>query len=780
MSDKSSDSAIKNASEVKGEALPENSVIHCFACGAKTDLSGLTPGDKINCKDCSVEITVPELSVINKLASFESFSEIPQEEVVKEVKQSEEVTPGLVHKIFCQGCNGKIDVSDQPVGTKFACPACSMVLKVPPRDEAVGVDADKTTKKDKTGAIEKLKINCHTCGAKLDVTGEEAFRKVNCPACNAEFHIPKRYGHFLLEEKLGENANFAVYRALDLTLSREVCLKVTSKDLNKNKELVEKFLSEAGKAALVSDANVVPIYSSGEHEGDSYLVMQFMNALSLKPYLEKAKGILPVSSVIRVVKEATKGLAAAHDNGILHRNVALTNILTDREGNIKVSDFSFDYSLYEFLGKKEDDLIKFFDPQYISYEMVKGEEATLAGDIFSLGAVFYHLITGVPPFPGDDPKSVIKDRLERVPVAANKVRSEVPDYVSDYITKMMSQDPSNRPSSYKDIIKALDEFSSGKVSSANKASSAPVIITDEPSPSSSAEQVSIPSSQSSEELDESIEALKKVPPMVYAIIAAVIVVCVVILNLPKEPEEVGPKYATKKTENVIQANSPADSDEAPQVDETPSNTEEPQQAETPAVTEPEEVASPSGGFPVSVAERPKPEALGFKNASDAVLAYLDLHTGSAHEQEMQRLKTLRAIKPYILSIAQALPYKGAIKVSGRNEIPGSIVQASEDQLSIKPDAADQTLALSWEQFDITQFTLMLDYYAQLRSEQLSSLPAADKPVVREHLAADYFRLALLCDWYDMPEDALKYSELAIQNEPSLEAKVKAFVPSIGK
>ncbi|MCM8531812.1 MAG: hypothetical protein NE330_11675, partial [Lentisphaeraceae bacterium] len=413
------------------------------------------------------------------------------------------------------------------------------------------------------------------------------------------------------------------------------------------------------------------------------------------------------------------------------------------------------------------------------YEMVKGEEATLAGDIFSLGAVFYHLITGVPPFPGDDPKSVIKERLERVPVAANKVRSEIPDYVSDYITKMMSQDPSSRPSSYKEIITALDEFSSGKVSAANKAVPAPVVIADTPA-SSSAEPVSTPTPQISEEPDESIEALKKVPPMVYAIIAAVIVVCVVILNLPSEPEEVGPVYANTNTENVIQANSATTPDVAPQENEGSANTVKPDQVEAPTVVEPEEIASPSGGFPVSVTERPKPEALGFKSASDAVLAYLDLHTGSAHEQEMQRLKTLRAVKPYLLSIAQALPYKGAIKVSGRNEIPGSIVQATEEQLSIKPDAADQTLALSWEQFDITQFTLMLDYYAQLRSEQLSSLPAADKPVVREHLAADYFRLALLCDWYDMPEEALKYSDLAIQNEPSLEAKVKAFVPSIGK
>ena len=103
----------------------------------------------------------------------------------------------------------------------------------------------------------------------------------------------------------------------------------------KKKELVESFLAEAGKTALVNDPNVVPIYSSGEHEGCSYLVMQFMSALSLKPYLEKAKGILPVSSVLRVIKEAAKGLDAAHSDGISHHNVSLNNILLDRDGNIK-------------------------------------------------------------------------------------------------------------------------------------------------------------------------------------------------------------------------------------------------------------------------------------------------------------------------------------------------------------------------------------------------------------------------------------------------------------
>ena len=316
----------------KAKPLGSDAYIHCFACGSKVSVEGKLPGDDIDCKSCETKLTVPNEEVLKKLSSFESFTEIGEESKPK----SDDSSESIPHKIFCKGCNAKLDVTDQPVGARFSCPACGMVLSVPEREGkekkksstgSVKKESSKSSKtkvkKSATVTVEKLKINCHTCGAKIDVTGEEAFKKVNCPACNSPFQIPKRFSHFLLEERLGENPNFSVYRALDLTLSREVCLKVMSKELSDKKEMVESFLSMAGKVALISDPNIVPIYSSGEHDGQSFLVMQFMSASSLDPYLEKAKGLLPLSSVYRSIRDASKGLDAAFKQGLNHNNLSL-------------------------------------------------------------------------------------------------------------------------------------------------------------------------------------------------------------------------------------------------------------------------------------------------------------------------------------------------------------------------------------------------------------------------------------------------------------------------
>jgi serine/threonine protein kinase len=763
----------KSDSEKTIEVLPANSAIHCFACGKRTDLSGCCPGDKINCEDCSVEITVPDSDVIKKLASLESFTQVPEPEEKKEPVVEK------IHKIFCQGCGAKIDVTGQAVDARFSCPACGMVLKVPAMDDGKPEEkkpeetSEKKTPSESTP--QKLKINCHTCGAKLDVTGEEAFKKVNCPACNATFQIPKRYSHFLLEQRLGETKNFSVYRALDLTLSREVCLKVMKEELSQNKEMVEKFLSEAGKTALVNDPNVVPIYSSGEHEGCSYLVMQFMAALSLKPYLEKSNGILPISSVLRVVKEAARGLDAAQKQGILHSNVSLNNILLDSDGNVKVSDFSFDYSLYQSSEDKSK-LLDFFDPQYISLEMVKDGDSCLAGDIYSLGAVFYHLITGVPPFPGDDPEKIIKERLERTPIGASKLRSEIPQEISDYIASMMSDEKTSRPSSFKDIADKIESFINGNLKASTLSSQELVLNLDSVSSGNDALE------NSSGESEDSLSPAKKIPAIVYAIVAALVVVIIVIFNLPKQEEKVGPTMGEKIDKNLIKSRkaavvaTPVVAPEGPSVAVVEAGAESAEVVDDPLQAG--EIPTSGGGFPVKVTERPSPDGLGFKEAGEDIFAYLEKHQGEAHNQEMMRLKTLRNIKSYLVSIVSSVPYQGKIFVQGRNALDGSIVAATEDELTIKPDAADQTLALSWQQFDVKQFVSMFEYYINLRSEQLGE-GLADSTVQRD-LAADYFRLALLCDWYKMPAESERFAALSLQNDSQLKRQVMALLPSISE
>ena len=807
MSEDKNTLSVEEASESSAKPLGSDAYIHCFACGSKVSVEGKLPGDDVECKKCETNLTVPNEEVLKKLSSFESFTEIGGE---KDASDSSETVP---HKIFCKGCNAKLDVTDQPVGARFSCPACGMVLSVPERESADKKESkakepssekkekeevkepkkDSAAKKKATATLEKLKINCHTCGAKIDVTGEEPFKKVNCPACNTPFQIPKRFSHFLLEERLGENQNFSVYRALDLTLSREVCLKVMSKELSERKDMVDAFLSMAGKVALISDPNIVPIYSSGEYEGQCFLVMQYMSASSLDPYLEKAKGLLPLSSVYRSIRDASKGLDAAYKQGINHNNLSLRNILVDRDGNIKVADFGYSYSLHKI--DSESELMTFFNPKYISRELAQGEENGLSGDIYSLGAVFYHLITGVAPFPGSNPKEVIKQRIERKPVSPEKVRSEIPTETSDFIMSMMSEDPSERPSSFAEIIKKLElyldpDFKSSPSGSAVAASpsmsssSADVKVASVPGDSST----TVSAGTNTAPADEG-EGFKLDPKIIGGAAAAILLIIILLTfngggKKPADTDSTAKNTTPKNTkventDNQNQGENNGTDNNVTPPDLVDNNTTDPTDVE-PVDTVDANSPIIKRGYPVKIAARPLPSGISFRPYTEQVIGYMDLHDGDSYDQEASRIKVLKSIKPYLEKLLTYARYQGKLYVKGRSPIDGEVVGVSVRNLTIKPQDNDATLPLSWNRFENQQFVAFFEYYINMREEQLDDATDDLKTQINKDLASDYFRLAVMSDWYGMPDQLHTYMKRCIELDPALRPQVEALLPSINE
>ena len=113
-------------------------------------------------------------------------------------------------------------------------------------------------------------------------------------------------------------------------------------------------------------------------------------------------------------------------------------------------------------------------------------------------------------------------------------------------------------------------------------------------------------------------------------------------------------------------------------------------------------------------------------------------------------------------------------------IDGSIISADVNNLTIKPDASDQSLELSWQKFEIQQFVDMLEYYISFRSAQLEGASEDDARKIKTNLGEDYLRLAVLCDWYKLSDKVIQYGNLCLQNSPQLEKQVKAFLPSVEK
>ena len=303
----------------------------------------------------------------------------------------------------------------------------------------------------------KIKIACPGCGQKLDVTEMPAFARISCPACELPLIVPKWFNNYLLEEPEGKGGMATVYRALDVALDREVAIKIFDPDLASRGVSPNLFLHEARIAATVNHPAVVPIYSCGEWDGAAYIVMQYMGGGTLERRLKNSGGRLPVMETCRWIRDVCEGLECALENRVIHHDVKPANMLLDLESGVKISDFGLSQvisgsSASSFL----DASTMWLSPQYVSPEKVLTGDEGPKGDVYSLGASFYHLLTGQLPFQDDDMKKLVQMRTDSDPVSPDLVRPEITPAIALLVLDMMKRDPDARPS-YQAIINRIND-----------------------------------------------------------------------------------------------------------------------------------------------------------------------------------------------------------------------------------------------------------------------------------------------------------------------------------
>lgn len=303
-----------------------------------------------------------------------------------------------------------------------------------------------------------LKIFCHNCSQKLDVTSLVPFSHFDCPSCGAELIVPKWFDNYLLEEPGGIGGMATVYRALDIALDREVAIKVLKQEVADTPGSSELFLNEARTAATINHYAVVPIYTCGVYEGQTYIIMQYMGGGSLENQLKLNRGLLPLRNVIRWIHDIAEGLENARLHGIVHHDIKPGNILLDIEGNAKIGDFGIAQIIKDNGPEQivEQTTRTWISPHYVSPEKVRTKKEDFRGDIYSLGATFYHLATGFTPFSHDDMDELIRMRLTHDPMYPHLHRAELSSSLSRLIMAMMDRDPERRPS-YQEIIGELSE-----------------------------------------------------------------------------------------------------------------------------------------------------------------------------------------------------------------------------------------------------------------------------------------------------------------------------------
>jgi tetratricopeptide (TPR) repeat protein/tRNA A-37 threonylcarbamoyl transferase component Bud32 len=261
---------------------------------------------------------------------------------------------------------------------------------------------------------------------------------------NARYHIVRQ---------LGEGGMGEVYLADDRELDREVALKLIRTDLTKHPAIMERFRREIQLATRITHKNVLRVYDLGEANGLKFLSMQYVDGEDLSAVLRR-EGRLPLPRVIELFRQICEGLAAAHEQGVIHRDLKPQNIMIDGHGRVLITDFGLAKSLEQVSLTEAGKIIG--TPHYMSPEQVKGVPLDQRSDIYSLGIMLYEMLTGIVPFSGGSAYEVMIQRIQKTPRPASDHNPKIPPYLLKILHRCLEQDPNLRYGSTDEILRDLD------------------------------------------------------------------------------------------------------------------------------------------------------------------------------------------------------------------------------------------------------------------------------------------------------------------------------------
>jgi len=266
----------------------------------------------------------------------------------------------------------------------------------------------------------------------------------------AGFILQQRYRIVRL---LGEGGMGSVYEADDLELDRKVAIKLIRPDLAANPEILQRFKRELIMARKVTHENVVRIFDLGTDQGLKFITMEFIEGRDLKSYIVDGPRLTPDESA-DVIVQVCRALNAAHNAGIVHRDLKPQNIMIDAEGVAQVMDFGVARSMDVTGLTRTGELLG--TPAYMSPEQAKGEPTDARSDIFSLGIIFYELLTGEVPFQADTPYGmIIKRTLEKAPRPIS-LNPDVPEHMNRVVMRCLETELELRYQSVREILADLE------------------------------------------------------------------------------------------------------------------------------------------------------------------------------------------------------------------------------------------------------------------------------------------------------------------------------------
>ena len=267
----------------------------------------------------------------------------------------------------------------------------------------------------------------------------------------------RRIGQFEILQKIGAGGMGAVYRATDLTTGRQVALKILPPSLAHDARFLKRFIDEAKLGSdLFDHDHIVKGYGAGHAEGLHFFVMEYVDGENIQQILARA-GLFPEETALKIIQPIARALQHAYYHGLIHQDIKPENIIIDRKGTAKLLDLG--------LARRPGDLkaARLGTPLYVSPEQVRGDPPVdIRSDIYSLGVTLYHMLTGRPPFVGQDDQDTLSRHLEEEVPWPQDVVPELSDGVCHVIVRMLAKDQDERYSNPKELLYDLDCVIAGR------------------------------------------------------------------------------------------------------------------------------------------------------------------------------------------------------------------------------------------------------------------------------------------------------------------------------
>ncbi|MBN2714858.1 MAG: protein kinase, partial [Deltaproteobacteria bacterium] len=301
---------------------------------------------------------------------------------------------------------------------------------------------------------------CATCGNALGPVAQTP------PTPSGDPFIGTLIGHrFVVQKKIGEGGMGVVYKGIQTGIERPVALKLLHREYARDANLLERFKNEAATASMLTHPNTVTIFDFGStDDGSLYIAMEFLEGTELSQLI-KSEGALPWERTCDIAIQICRSLDEAHNNRIIHRDLKPDNVMLSSRGTqtdvVKVLDFGI-----AKIKNREDQMQLtaageiFGTPEYMSPEQIKGEQLTPASDIYSLGVILYHMLTGTLPFTAPQPMALLVKHLTDEPPPFSQANSmiSVPSQLETLVMMSLSKSMKERPQSMAEIADFLKKL----------------------------------------------------------------------------------------------------------------------------------------------------------------------------------------------------------------------------------------------------------------------------------------------------------------------------------